>query len=39
MKKFTKVDIKKDQSAKGFATRKVAQCCTKDTNLVAGCHD
>lgn len=39
MKKITNVNIKAKKSSCGCATKKVAQCCAKQSKLVAGCHD
>ena len=39
MKPITKVSIKAGQSCCGTADNTVAQCCTKSSKLIAGCHD
>lgn len=39
MKSITKVNIHQNQSCCGTANNTVAQCCSKNTKLVAGCHD
>ncbi len=39
MKSVTKVNIKKNQVCCSTADSSVAQCCSKNTKIVAGCHD
>lgn len=39
MRPITVVDIKQNRSCCGTADEKVAQCCSKSSKLVAGCHD
>lgn len=38
MKPITQVNVKQNQSCCGTA-QGVAQCCSKSSKLVAGCHD
>jgi len=39
MKSVTVVNINQTKSCCGTANSNVAQCCSKSSSLVAGCHD
>jgi len=39
MKPITSVNVSKNSSCCGTANSTVAQCCSKNTKIVAGCHD
>jgi len=39
MKPITRVNVNKNQSCCQTANKTVAQCCSKNTKIVAGCHD
>jgi len=39
MKSITNVNVTKNHSCCATANSTVAQCCSKNTKIVAGCHD